>query len=186
MRSPGENSVWLLGVLAFVGSGCTSSFFSGSSTQVKSGEPKEAFSVAPPPAEHDDDDDIAYQPTGAEEGILGIDLKSCTRNFPCEQQGKESGKHHPTMATGKANYKAGDVIDMTFTNPTHGRGDWITVVPRDYEDNSWCIWFWADAEAGEHRFNGLPAGDYELREYYGWKTRGQCEVVARHAFSIKN
>ncbi len=137
-------------------------------------------------AQDGNDADPAGETPPPESDVVHVSLGGCVRQAACALTGTEPGRHHPTLTVANRTFKVGEAIELTYANPTFGAGDWITIVPRDFEDNSWCAWFWAAGAGGVHRFDGLPAGDYELREYYGWKGRGECEVVARVPVTIRD
>ena len=138
-----------------------------------------------PSADASPQGDVPPNPTPNSPEVIQVALSGCTRNFECALQGTKPGQYTATLRTPKEVFAVGEVIDLSYSDLRGDASDWITVVPADFEDNSWCQWFWAGTVSGGYRFTGLPAGRYELRAYYGWKAEGECEVIGRKRFEVR-
>lgn len=95
-----------------------------------------------------------------------------------------SGKYNATVTLEKSSFASGDSIKVDYSNMPGTSGDWITIVPKSYPDNSWCSWQWSTGTSGTQYYGGLPAGEYEVRMYYNW-SEGECEVIGRKAFTVQ-
>ena len=185
---------WAIGLL-----GCSShkSGFGGSSEKEKKLEPipksadqQAADATSPSPsAQVSASPEPTVLPTATATpkvtDVIAVDLAGCTRNFECSLQGTKPGQFKALLNVNQPAYEVGQVITMNYSQMRGVEKDWITVVPVDFEDNSWCTWFWANKSSGTYDFNGLPKGTYELRAFYGWATEGECEVIGRKRFEVK-
>lgn len=110
-------------------------------------------------------------------------LSSCVRNYGCSLKGDEPGKYAAKVTLEGTSFKASDPIKVTYADMPGASGDWITIVPKGQEDNSWCSWQWSSGTTGTQWYGSLPPGEYEVRMYYKW-SGGQCEVIGRTPFTV--
>ncbi len=74
---------------------------------------------------------------------------------------------------------AGEEIEVTFTGPPPGSGDWITVVAPDAPDNKFNDYHYTKQGSPGALRMPLEAGDYEIRFVQGGK-----KVLARKAITV--
>jgi TolB-like protein len=85
----------------------------------------------------------------------------------------------------KAGYLASEQVTVSWSGFPGNDNDWITLVKADEGDDSYGLWFYTYGQkSGEHAFDAVPAGDYELRAYLDWPAGGY-EVKARVRLSVK-
>lgn len=83
--------------------------------------------------------------------------------------------------TEKPNYAAKEMVTVNYTGFPGNKADWIAVAPTGYADDKATQWFYTDGKKdGSMQFNGLEAGNYEVRAYYN----NAYEVKARYAFTV--
>ncbi len=127
---------------------------------------------------------LMTKPSTPENVIPYPSLSSCTNPGSCQTKGNMSGKYNATVTLEKSSFASGDSIKVDYSNMPGTSGDWITIVPKSYPDNSWCSWQWSTGTSGTQYYGGLPAGEYEVRMYYNW-SEGECEVIGRKAFTVQ-
>lgn len=78
----------------------------------------------------------------------------------------------------------GEEVVVRFEGMPGHAGDWITVIAADEPDDRYAAWAYTGGlTSGQLTFDGLPAGDYEVRAYFDW-PHGGYEVRSRHAFVV--
>lgn len=89
------------------------------------------------------------------------------------------------LKAAKASYLASEQVTVSWSGFPGNDNDWITLVGADKGEDSYGLWFYtAGQKSGEHAFEAVPAGDYELRAYFDWPAGGY-EVKARVRVSVK-
>jgi hypothetical protein len=116
-------------------------------------------------------------------------LSSCVDPGSCDLKGDSSGKYTAQVSLDKTTYSSSDVVNLSYSGMPDLDGNWITIVPKGYPDNSWCSWSWAAGASGSQIYAALPPGPYEVRAYYNWtggsgSGGGQCEVIGRESFTV--
>lgn len=77
------------------------------------------------------------------------------------------------VRTEKAFYQPSEQIVVEFMGLPGNQGDWITIVGADVPPDRYGEWFYTNGQrSGTHVFNGLPAGEYEVRVYFDWPAGG--------------
>ncbi len=94
----------------------------------------------------------------------------------------------PTTAryawTEKTSYSPNEPIKVMFNNFPGNSQDWITIVQQNTPDDHYRQFFYTQGmRQGELDFQGLPAGDYEVRSYFNWPSGGYT-VEERVAFTV--
>lgn len=110
-------------------------------------------------------------------------LASCVNPASCSLKGNAPGSYKAALTLTKATFATSEAVQFSWSGMPDLDGNWVTIVPKAYPDNSWCSWSWASGATGTQAYSALPAGDYEVRMYYNW-TPGQCEVIGRQAFTV--
>ena len=83
-----------------------------------------------------------------------------------------------TITTDEDLYNPNNSIVTTFSAMSGDDEDWIAIYPAG-SDNSWgnvIQWDWARAVNGNHTFNALPVGDYEVRAFFNNTYKSEAAV----------
>jgi hypothetical protein len=90
----------------------------------------------------------------------------------------------PRIRLAKAAYAANERITVEVRGLPGHHTDWLTIVPAGTPDANWAQYHYGNGQKeGAFEFQGLPAGEYEVRVYFDWPAGGY-EVKARHAFKV--
>jgi TolB-like protein len=85
----------------------------------------------------------------------------------------------------KTSYAATEQVSVSWSGFPGNDNDWITLVKANEGDDSYGLWFYTYGEkSGDHVFEAVPPGEYELRVYLDWPAGGY-EVKARVPVSVK-
>lgn len=188
-------AVLLMGPLAFAA--CEQDYKLSTSPAASMGQQVSAQPSAAPTS--------SKSPTGSAGNPVSLSMGSCTRHAGCSLTGsaENAGRYHATLTSDRTTYASGDIIRVGWSDFPNMSGNWITIVPADYEDNSWCAWFWNESASsviaeesglvdplsgrvsGHSYFKVSQAGTYEIRGYYGWPGAGQCEVIGRQIVTVR-
>lgn len=89
-----------------------------------------------------------------------------------------------TAKTQKSNYAPNEQIIVDYSGFPGNARDWITITPATRPDNSYGQYFYTQGKQnGTYTFNGLPAGDYQVRGYFNWSAGGY-NVQTRSNFTV--
>lgn len=78
-----------------------------------------------------------------------------------------------------------DIVVEYFGFPGNSN-DWISVVSAGTPDSSYSQWTYLQGSRdGTYTFNGLPAGEYEVRGYFDWPEGGYT-VQVRSSFIVQS
>ncbi|MEA5532390.1 hypothetical protein [Crocosphaera sp. XPORK-15E] len=89
-----------------------------------------------------------------------------------------------TVKTQKSNYAANEQIIVEYSGFPGNKNDWITISSSDKPDNSYGPYFYTQGKQnGTYTFNGLPAGNYQVRSYFNWPAGGYT-VQTRSSFTV--
>lgn len=132
-------------------------------------------------------------PVGSVENPAVIPLSSaCVRNQPNSKFGPNPGQFSGRIDTTRVVFRVGERIPVRWQGFPSMSGNWITIVPHSYEDESWCAWFWnrsglnntaSSESAGSAFFIASEPGYYEVRGYYHWNVPN-FEVIARTRITV--
>jgi len=88
------------------------------------------------------------------------------------------------LNTDKNVYTNQDKVLVTFSEMTARNNDWMAIYPKG-TSNDWnnvLQWTWTnDVAQGNHQFNALPVGEYEVRAFYN----NSYNVEAKHSFKVE-
>jgi|GEM_PF-1664247 len=86
-------------------------------------------------------------PPGSPENPVPLNPGSCARHtgHPLQGTGGHAGLYHAVITTDRATYAPGEPILVAWTGFPDMPSNWITIVPADFEDDSWCAWFWNES-----------------------------------------
>jgi serine/threonine protein kinase len=123
--------------------------------------------------------------------ILGVTMntKSPPKPEKIKQEARRAKKttyasYASRIATEKSVYRNNEPIVVNYSGLPGNRKDWITIVRSSAPDNTYNQWFYTKGnKSGNHTFNGVEAGAYEIRLYYDW-PRGGYNVLRRHKFTV--
>uniref|UniRef100_UPI0018E57B2A choice-of-anchor C family protein n=1 Tax=Cyanothece sp. BG0011 TaxID=2082950 RepID=UPI0018E57B2A len=89
-----------------------------------------------------------------------------------------------TAKAQKSNYAPNEQIIVEYSGFPGNARDWITITPATRPDNSYGQYFYTQGKQnGTYTFNGLPAGDYQVRGYFNWSAGGY-NVQTRSNFTV--
>lgn len=83
----------------------------------------------------------------------------------------------------KRRYETSDTVLVEYCGMPGNADDWFTVVKAEAGDDTYDQWSWAPGTRGSKVFGPYPAGQYEARFYYRWKTDGYV-VQHRAPFTV--
>lgn len=88
------------------------------------------------------------------------------------------------IQTNKEIYEVNEAILVNYENMSGNDQDWIGIYPKN-SNNDWenvLQWTWTDGGvAGNHNFEGLAVGEYEVRAFFN----NSFNTEARYAFSVE-
>ncbi|NEQ99980.1 MAG: hypothetical protein F6K30_25315 [Cyanothece sp. SIO2G6] len=106
----------------------------------------------------------------------------------CQSQSEASvGQASLTAQAEKSTYTLNEPIVINYSGFPGNSQDWLAVVPVGTPDNKYQKnWFYTKGNtSGTHTFNGLPAGEYEVRGYFNWPDGGYT-VQTRSQFQVES
>jgi len=90
-----------------------------------------------------------------------------------------------SLETNKQVYEQNEPILVTFSNMPGNNSDWISVAKSEAPINAYEQHHYLEgARNGQLRFEGLSAGDYEVRAYWNWPRGGYESILAKEPFTV--
>ncbi len=88
------------------------------------------------------------------------------------------------VQTQKSNYAPNEAIVVEYSDFPGNAYDWISLAPADTPDSNYNQWFFTKGNpSGNHTFQGLASGDYQVRGYFNWSAGGFI-VQTRSDFTV--
>jgi hypothetical protein len=106
---------------------------------------------------------------------------------PRQESAPAAPKTYPgaaSLSTSRPSYAPGEPIVVRYDGLPGSAYDWVTIVEAGAAEKTYREWHYAEGHTGgEMTFQGLPAGEYQVRAFFDWPDGGYV-VRGRHDFSV--